>query len=34
MKYLVILLLLSGCIKKSDYYKTVLPIDEQQQQRR
>jgi len=33
MKYLAILLLLSGCIKKSDYHKTVLPIDEQQQRR-
>lgn len=33
MKYLVILLLLSGCIKKSDYYKTVLPLDEQGQKK-
>lgn len=33
MKYLVILLLLSGCFKRSDYHKTVLPIDAQEQRK-
>ena len=33
MKYLVILLLLTSCVKKSDYYKTVLPLDKQGQKK-
>ena len=33
MKYLTILLLLTSCVNKSDYHKTVLPLDKQEQRR-